>query len=330
MSSMLCLSEEKVKELQQALKHTSNGREVLRIIIILLCHHFSIDILIAILGLSRSCIYDRIARFHHKEMDSFADASRPGRPKLITSEHMKEVTMFLETTPEIWSCQRLASKFDLKVSAETMRRHLRRLKYVFKRPKHVAPASPDPEKEFKLAEIEAVKASLKPDDLLLYADESDFNLLSELRKCWQKKGTQKSIPTPGKNQKVYAFGAIDASRQHFVYRLFNRKRTPEFMLFLRQVVQRFPERKIFMILDNYNVHKTLAVAGFLDANPRLKLLFLPTYSPEENQPIERVWGTVKSWSTANQSFQNEEELMSAVKSGLSRFQHHLKTDKQTQ
>lgn len=149
--------------------------------------------------------------------------------------------------------------------------------------------------------------------------------MSDIRSCWQKKGTQKRIQTPGKSQKIYAFGAIDSERKHFVYRLFHRKRACEFLLFSRQILQRFPGKTIYLILDNFSIHKTQAVKHLLERNPRLNLLFLPTYSPDLNEPIESTWRIVKGQSTANQVFQTLDNLMTAVKYGFQRFQQHIKS-----
>jgi len=64
----------------------------------------------------------------------------------------------------------------------------------------------------------------------------------------------------------------------------NASRHQNFCCSYARVVHRFEGQNIFMILDNYSVHKTKAVERFLERHPRLQLLFLPTYSPDENQP----------------------------------------------
>ena len=43
-----------------------------------------------------------------------------------------------------------------------------------------------------------------------------------------------------------------------------------------------------MILDSAPGHHNHAMTQFLDANPRLRLQYQPTYAPWTN-PVERVW-----------------------------------------
>lgn len=46
------------------------------------------------------------------------------------------------------------------------------------------------------------------------------------------------------------------------------------------------------ILDNSSVHKNKRVKAFLERHPEVRLLCLPTYSPEYN-PVEKVWWWLK-------------------------------------
>lgn len=47
-----------------------------------------------------------------------------------------------------------------------------------------------------------------------------------------------------------------------------------------------------MILDNASIHKSKIVNKFLEQNHNVKILPLPTYSPEYN-PTEQVWKWLK-------------------------------------
>ena len=53
-----------------------------------------------------------------------------------------------------------------------------------------------------------------------------------------------------------------------------------------------------LILDNYIVHKTELVAGWLAENPKFELLFQPVYYPWINQ-IERLWKAMHDTVTRN-------------------------------
>jgi transposase len=56
--------------------------------------------------------------------------------------------------------------------------------------------------------------------------------------------------------------------------------------------------KVYVVVDNYGIHKAKAVERWLAAHSRFELLFLPTYCPKAN-PIERAFGDVHDKCTRN-------------------------------
>ena len=77
-------------------------------------------------------------------------------------------------------------------------------------------------------------------------------------------------------------------------------------------------RRIHVILDNYGIHKSNAVAGFLRrCGERLRLHFLPPYCPDHNK-IERVWGDVHANVTRNHRKPALRELLDEVQIYLAR------------
>lgn len=72
----------------------------------------------------------------------------------------------------------------------------------------------------------------------------------------------------------------------------------------RQLLARLEEhcgpqfRRIYVVVDNYKIHKAKAVVEWLARHPRFELLWLPTYCPEAN-PIERAFGDVPDKVTRN-------------------------------
>jgi DDE superfamily endonuclease len=56
--------------------------------------------------------------------------------------------------------------------------------------------------------------------------------------------------------------------------------------------------RIYVVADNYCIHKAKAVEQWLANHPRFTLLWLPTYCPRAN-PIERAFGDVHDKCTRN-------------------------------
>ncbi len=49
--------------------------------------------------------------------------------------------------------------------------------------------------------------------------------------------------------------------------------------------------KIYLVADNYRIHKAKAVVEWLAHHPRFEIVWLPSYCPKAN-PIERAFGDV--------------------------------------
>ena len=74
-----------------------------------------------------------------------------------------------------------------------------------------------------------------------------------------------------------------------------------------------------MIIDNFSIHKSKIVKEFL-SDKELELLEIPTYSPEDNKYIERVWLTLKNWINSNHLFRSTTELRIAMHKAFRKFQ----------
>jgi DDE superfamily endonuclease len=70
-------------------------------------------------------------------------------------------------------------------------------------------------------------------------------------------------------------------------------------------------RRIYVVVDNYKIHKAKAVEHWLAKHPRFELLFLPTYCPRAN-PIERAFGDVHDLCTRNHRRKRLRELVADV------------------
>ena len=70
-----------------------------------------------------------------------------------------------------------------------------------------------------------------------------------------------------------------------------------FIEFLRRLITNYP-KKIFLVVDGLPAHKAKSVHRFVhQVKDRLRLFFLPPYSPEIN-PDELVWNDVKNHGVA--------------------------------
>ncbi len=124
--------------------------------------------------------------------------------------------------------------------------------------------------------------------------------------------------TPGKNQKRYLAGALNAKTGQLNWVEWNKKDSDLFILQLWQLAKRdYPDAKcIHIILDNFCIHDSqrtkLALAALEN---RVTLHFLPPYCPDHNR-IERVWKDLHDNVTRNHRCRTMDELMQEVRAYL--------------
>ena len=96
-----------------------------------------------------------------------------------------------------------------------------------------------------------------------------------------------------------------------------RKTNELFRQMLAALTQRCGPRikRIYVVADNYKIHKAKAVAQWLAAQPRVEILWSPRYCPQAN-PIERAFGDIHDKCTRNHTRKTLRWLLWDVKQHL--------------
>lgn len=218
-------------------------------------------------------------------------------------------------------------KTGTQISTTTMSRVLKRLKIRLGRPKPIVGCPW--RKQRRLRRIRALKRlvrSVGHNEVVVYADEVDIHLNPKIGPDWMLCGTQKSVLTPGKNEKRYLAGAFNAHTGRLTWVQADRKDSDLFIKQLWQLaLHDYPKaRTIHIILDNYKIHSSQRTQLALTAlDDRVKLHFLPPYCPDHNR-IERIWRDLHDNVTRNHTCRNMKQLMDEVRDYL------VKKDQQLQ
>lgn len=285
----------------------------------------------AALFCSRTSVYRTVAAYRRGQLDlglEVEEADTAAPPRARRASLKRSLRALLKRAPSAfgwcrtrWSCAALAAELKAQrgvaVSQDTIRRWLHEAGYVWKRARH-APRDNDPERATKLARIRHLVETLPKHAALFFADELDLHLLPKLGCEWMLKGTQTEIMTPGQNQKNYLAGALNFSTGQLLAVIGERKNRWLFIDLLRRIEQACPVAKftkIYVVVDNYGIHKAKAVALWLAAHPRCELVFLPSYCPRAN-PIERAYGDVHDKCTRNHKRTALAELVEDVRRHL--------------
>lgn len=284
----------------------------------------------AVLFCSRSSVYRTVQAYRAGTL-SFVEELAGGRPVRLTGltpAVRRLLLALLQAPPRVygwcrtrWSCATLAAELKAKrgldVSAETLRRWLHELGWVWKRAKLVA-KDDDPQRVTRLARIRGVFEHLQPHEVLVFADELDIHLLPKIGAQWMPKGTQVTVMTPGTNAKAYLAGALNLHTGRLVHCQGARKTSGLFLTLLETLDRTYPAprvQRLYVVVDNYKIHKAKAVEQWLARHARFTLLFLPTYCPRAN-PIERAFGDVHDKCTRNHKRTSLRELVADVQRHL--------------
>jgi transposase len=279
----------------------------------------------AAVGCDRSTVYRTLSAFAVEGEGLLEPKRSPGRPPKVTAQDAQALDRALAKEPRSvgqnfsnWSTGTLARYVGVKVHATTIWRQVRRLGWRWRRPVRRV-ASPDPRYRPKKRYLRRLAQAARRGELhLYYADEMDVALLPTISGCWMRLGKQRQVDTPGQNQSQYVFGAVNAMTGDLHWVVWARKNNVGFRELLKAVLAAHVDEptKVVIVLDNYRIHKAKAVGEWLrKVKTRLRLYFLPTYSPQLN-PIERLWRHCRRGVTDNTFFRSLTRLLTAVRAFL--------------
>jgi transposase len=214
----------------------------------------------------------------------------------------------------------------VRISRTTMSRLLKRLQIRLGRPKPIVGCPWKKQRRLRrIRRIQRLLQSVPQQEVIVYADEVDIHLNPKIGPDYMLRGTQKRVLTPGKNEKRYLAGALNARTGRLTWVEAARKDSDLFIKQLWQLVLHdYPQAPcIHIILDNFKIHNSqrtqLALAAL---GNRVRLHFLPPYCPDHNR-IERVWKDLHDNVTRNHVCRTMKQLMAEVVDYLNVKSHLL-------
>jgi transposase len=154
-------------------------------------------------------------------------------------------------------------------------------------------------------------------------DEVDIHLNPKIGPDWMLPGQQKTVLTPGQNQKRYLAGAWNVQTGRLTWVEGERKASALFISLVDHLLQTHRGvQTLHLVLDNFKIHSSRAVeAARLRWQSRVEFHFLPPYCPDHNR-IERFWKDLHDNVTRNHTCGNMEELMDRVTNYLTQRNHN--------
>lgn len=173
---------------------------------------------------------------------------------------------------------------------------LHRLNFVYKQVVLV-PGKLNEEKQKAFAKAyKTLKENKTDTEVILFGDGVHPTHNPHKTKAWVKKGTDKQIKTNTGRKRLNINGVLDLEQlrvtTHFAQTL-NAQTTMELFDKIQLVYK--DKTTIYVIIDNATYYKNKDVKAYLEKQDcRIKLIFLPAYSPNLNF-IERLWKFMKKY-----------------------------------
>jgi len=190
------------------------------------------------------------------------------------------------------------------------------------RPRLAPARKPDPEAEANLVALARAKEQARQGQAqLLSLDESDRHLLPLIRSMGMK-GPRRRIPTPGTTRRRAFFGALDVMSGQWYSTDHERKLAVHVVAFLQRLAAASPSGTLYLALDHAPTHTAKVVQRWLVAHPRVQVRMWPKYAAHEANPVERIWGLMKSAVAADRLAGSIDELAAVARRFFSDLAPH--------
>ena len=195
-------------------------------------------------------------------------------------------------------CYYVHQSYGVRYSISGMTDWLHRQGFSFHKPCGV-PAKADGEaQEVHIASYEMTKRSMEEEDHLVFMDGVHPTHTVRLTGGWIRRGQRKEIPTNGCQRRLNILGALDLEKMTLHAKEYKTIDGEAIIAFLSYLLIAMPKGTIHVVLDQARYHTCNAVKEWLAKQPRMKLHYLPPYSPNLN-PIEPLWKIMHEHTTNN-------------------------------
>lgn len=285
-------------------------------------------------GIGLSTLKSWVKQYKEKGNKSFVLKTRgvkKGSRDLRTPQLRTIKNLMIDKLPDqlklpfaLWTREAVQSliykKFGVKKSLPQIGRYLHSWGFSAQKPIYKAyEQDPESVKQWLEKEYPKIKRKAKKEKAEIYfGDEAGMRSDHHAGKSFSKKGQTPIIKKTGKRFGINMISAVSAqgSKRFMLYNgKFNSDR---YILFLKQLIKN-STHKIYLIMDNYSVHKTNKVKAWIERHKdRLEVYYLPTYSPELN-PDELLNQDVKTNVVGKLRASNADELRKNVKLHLKKI-----------
>ena len=291
------------------------------------------EVVIQALGFSRSCIYTWLARHRTGGWGALKARALQGRPLKVQPAQMRWVYRAVTGKSPLqfrfefalWTREMirvlLQERFRLRLSLTSVGRLLQQLGLTCQRPLFRAiEQNPERVRWWREQEYPGIRRLAREVGADIYfGDEAGVRSDCHAGTTWGVKGRTPVVRSTGHRSSVNMISAVSARGRLRFMLAEGRVNGAVFVEFLKRLLHN-AKRPVFLILDGGSYHDSRLVKSYVSSwNGKLRLFFLPPYSPELN-PDEQVWNYVKRHGVGKAGLRSGKELRKYVLARLRSLQ----------
>lgn len=311
------LSKEKIAELEKFHRSLHDRRQADRVkAVIALSRGWSAAQVAEILLFDEKTSRRYFERYQQGGLKALLDDHYSGAEPKLDTHQMSELEGYLEEhiLPDAKSViAHIDKQYGVRYSVSGVTDLLHRLGFSYKKPTHV-PGKQDPaQQQAFLKEYEYIKANKGENDPIYFADATHPQHNSIPSYGWIKKGQEKELKANCGRQRLNINGAINIETLEPTTGFYDTINADSAIDLFAKIEAKHPDANvIYVIVDNARYYRSRLLKKHLKGT-KLKLIFLPPYSPNLNL-IERYWKFFKKKVLNNRYYETFEEFKLACES----------------
>lgn len=222
--------------------------------------------------------------------------------------HLNEVTYLYAKS----ICIYVRDKYNVQYSVAGMTKWLERNDFVHKKPKLV-PSKLDPQKQEAFIDYYSnLKEKLEPNATIMFMDAVHPEYQSQAVYGWIQKGVTKTLATTNTQFRLHINGILELGTNKAFVQEYETINASSIIESLKQLGEQTNYTTIHIICDNGRANKNKEVEAYLQQTTRIKIHYLPPYSPNLNL-IERLWKILREYTCYNKYYRAFADFTSAIR-----------------